>query len=242
MAWCRQATSHYLSQCWPRSMSPHGITRPQWVKSYWTAFCSCQLEMQFFLIYLWSLSDLSSKYPDMAGANFSSKKAWLPFNKKCNIILSYLNSDLKSIGEIDPRLESSQEEKHPAQQYWANLLWIICSYIFKYISYKNCVFGFDNLHTWQLHTTSNCSSHATVFLYRPSYMYGTSSSLPEIHFPKSFIKHQNRIEISFKYQFSNPFKGKNGKQNIADCTYTHTWIKQRPKAKPQIYIFIISWH
>ena len=31
MAWCRQATSHYLSQCWPRSMSPYGITRPQWV-------------------------------------------------------------------------------------------------------------------------------------------------------------------------------------------------------------------
>ena len=32
MAWCRQATSLYLSQCWPRSMSPNGITRPQWVK------------------------------------------------------------------------------------------------------------------------------------------------------------------------------------------------------------------
>ena len=32
MAWCRQATSHYLSQCWPRSMSPNGVTRLQWVK------------------------------------------------------------------------------------------------------------------------------------------------------------------------------------------------------------------
>ena len=32
MAWCRQATSHYLSQCWPRSISPYGATRPQWVK------------------------------------------------------------------------------------------------------------------------------------------------------------------------------------------------------------------
>ena len=29
MAWCRQATSHYLSQCWPRSMSPYGVTKPQ---------------------------------------------------------------------------------------------------------------------------------------------------------------------------------------------------------------------
>ena len=25
MAWCRQATSHYLSQCWPRSLSPYLI-------------------------------------------------------------------------------------------------------------------------------------------------------------------------------------------------------------------------
>ena len=37
MAWCRQATSHYLSQCWPRSMSPNGITRTQWVKLSCTA-------------------------------------------------------------------------------------------------------------------------------------------------------------------------------------------------------------
>ena len=31
MAWCRQATSHYLSQCWPRPISPYGFTWPQWV-------------------------------------------------------------------------------------------------------------------------------------------------------------------------------------------------------------------
>ena len=31
MAWCRQATSHYMSQCLPRSLAPHGVTRPQWV-------------------------------------------------------------------------------------------------------------------------------------------------------------------------------------------------------------------
>ena len=32
MAWCRQATSHYLNHCWPRSLPPNGVTRPQWVK------------------------------------------------------------------------------------------------------------------------------------------------------------------------------------------------------------------
>ena len=31
MAWCRQATSHYLSQCCPSSQSPHCVTRPQCV-------------------------------------------------------------------------------------------------------------------------------------------------------------------------------------------------------------------
>ena len=25
MAWCHQATSHYLSQCWPRSVLPYGL-------------------------------------------------------------------------------------------------------------------------------------------------------------------------------------------------------------------------
>ena len=33
MAWCHQATSYYLSQCWPRSLLPYGIIKPQWVKN-----------------------------------------------------------------------------------------------------------------------------------------------------------------------------------------------------------------
>ena len=33
MAWSRKATSHYLSQCWPRSLLPYGVTRPQWFDS-----------------------------------------------------------------------------------------------------------------------------------------------------------------------------------------------------------------
>ena len=36
MAWWCKATSHYLSQCWPKSKSPYGITRLIWVKHpYW---------------------------------------------------------------------------------------------------------------------------------------------------------------------------------------------------------------
>ena len=36
MAWCRQAPSHDLNQCWPRSMAGprlYDITRPQWVNT-----------------------------------------------------------------------------------------------------------------------------------------------------------------------------------------------------------------
>ena len=33
MAWCRQPTSYYLSQCDPRPMSPYGTTRPLWVNN-----------------------------------------------------------------------------------------------------------------------------------------------------------------------------------------------------------------
>ena len=34
MAWCRQAISRYPSQYWPSSVSPCGVTTPQWVDSY----------------------------------------------------------------------------------------------------------------------------------------------------------------------------------------------------------------
>ena len=35
IACCHYATSHYLSQCWPSSLSPYGITRPQWINECW---------------------------------------------------------------------------------------------------------------------------------------------------------------------------------------------------------------
>ena len=46
MAWCCQATSHYQSQCWSRSMSPYGFIRPQWVNVF-TIKWPEQLVIQF---------------------------------------------------------------------------------------------------------------------------------------------------------------------------------------------------
>ena len=56
-----QAPSHYLSQCWPRSLSPYGVTRPQWVKViYWD-----QRPMDSHLFCTMSLS------PPISDNNFS---------------------------------------------------------------------------------------------------------------------------------------------------------------------------
>ena len=38
MGWCHQAPSHYLTQCWPRSMSPDGITT---TTMRWAAYIRC---------------------------------------------------------------------------------------------------------------------------------------------------------------------------------------------------------
>ena len=42
------ATSHYLSQCWPISMSPYGVTTPKWVNH-----CCVELILQNIRIYLY---------------------------------------------------------------------------------------------------------------------------------------------------------------------------------------------
>ena len=45
MAWCRQATSQYLCQCWPTSLSPYGVTRPQWVNPFLQNFSTYTLQI-----------------------------------------------------------------------------------------------------------------------------------------------------------------------------------------------------
>ena len=53
MAWCRQATSHYLSQCWPRSVSPYGVTWPQWVTYWGRSKMTTILQVTFWNTFRW---------------------------------------------------------------------------------------------------------------------------------------------------------------------------------------------
>ena len=55
MVWCRQATSHYLCQCWPRYMSTYGVTRPQWVNVWLHITTTNFLIYQCFEWMLWTL-------------------------------------------------------------------------------------------------------------------------------------------------------------------------------------------
>ena len=57
MAWCHQATSHYLNQCWPRSLSPYGFTRLQWVNP-----CCAELNLRHIELYLHLLNSSISQY------------------------------------------------------------------------------------------------------------------------------------------------------------------------------------
>ena len=48
-AWYRQATSHYLSECWPTSMSPSVVTWPQSLteETKWPLFCIRHFQKHF---------------------------------------------------------------------------------------------------------------------------------------------------------------------------------------------------
>ena len=52
MAWCHHTTSHYLSQCWPSSLSPYGVTRPQWVKGLNIMFSTVYTSVSILCIIL----------------------------------------------------------------------------------------------------------------------------------------------------------------------------------------------
>ena len=64
MAQWHKATSHYLSQCWPRSMSQHSVTRPQvWglekaadiSNIFRCILWNIQTKIIFWFNFLWSL-------------------------------------------------------------------------------------------------------------------------------------------------------------------------------------------
>ena len=101
IAWCRQATSHYLGQYRPRSLSPYGISRPQWVNmsvlvlsiSMFLSFAKARLFLP--LQCLWSVMIIWQQGPplltkpgiDMPGSCLLSSQKW-----QCFIFVISFNS------------------------------------------------------------------------------------------------------------------------------------------------------
>ena len=87
MTWCRQATSHYLSQCWPRSLLPYGVTRPQWVNtdlhkvSWLFTLCSKnQFQMGFH-------PTLRKQIPQFDPLKMAPKSGICPQRSPCHLIV-----------------------------------------------------------------------------------------------------------------------------------------------------------
>ena len=79
MAWWYQASGHYLSQCWPRSVSLYAFTRAQWVN--W----SLDMSKIMSTIYCEAVLKTNTDSPGNCGIvvwweqNFSAKKKIVPF-------------------------------------------------------------------------------------------------------------------------------------------------------------------
>ena len=92
MAWCRQATSHYLGQCWPRFLSPYGVTRPQWVNetvrnSCVHILCACTCTVDVALCMFWLAKQLSTQYWSHELQLPTGNKTYWVINTSCNLFI-----------------------------------------------------------------------------------------------------------------------------------------------------------
>ena len=113
MAWCRQATSHYLSQRWPRCLSPYGVTRPQWVNSSLSE--PCELRSHHFFSHLpWT------RWPPCWKTTFSNPFSWMKMLALRFTEIWYLGYNwLANIG-------SGSAPSHYLKQCWPSLPTHIC--------------------------------------------------------------------------------------------------------------------
>ena len=85
MAWCRQATIHYLNQCWRRSLPPYGIYRPQWVNC--TSLNILQSDFNqmpnIFLGKMYLNMWFAKAQPSDSGLNMLTQDTYILSQKKC---------------------------------------------------------------------------------------------------------------------------------------------------------------
>ena len=80
--------SHYLSQCWPRSMLPYGVNRSQWVNDFLTHF-----KDNFLDHFLWNFFEVNAIRPHWWLVNIGSGK-WLGAMRQQSITWTSVDQDL----------------------------------------------------------------------------------------------------------------------------------------------------
>ena len=117
MAWCRQAASHYLGQCWPRSVSPYGVTRPQWVKVFiciLRGFSWLPCTKDRFWSYIQGWTDIteqtrnSSTFPCKKNDHFSLQ-FWLIYWRFILNLNGFLPNNRQVVVKFIPILETFRE-------------------------------------------------------------------------------------------------------------------------------------
>ena len=117
MAWCHQATNHYLIQYWPNSTSPYDVTRPRWARQKrglsWQRVNNCKWLSNS---YIQNRRLGTNKYwyksinKHTTNENISRAMDWLFFEVKNVVILFNINANLcKQRG----RLGVAQGHRYP---------------------------------------------------------------------------------------------------------------------------------
>ena len=103
MAWCHQATSHYLNQCWPRSMSPYGVTRPQWVNEISMSLIVIYCTLGIILFSVWKHGSRGSAYPCSGQENThwgAVPGLWGKYRQTSNISHTWVGNEIADHSDV----------------------------------------------------------------------------------------------------------------------------------------------
>ena len=80
MAWCRQATSHYLNQRWPRFILPYGIGGTSWGMLM-------KLFLQIYECLIWPILYWLSYWRSKCEISFWVMEIWIKFAVKFTVVI-----------------------------------------------------------------------------------------------------------------------------------------------------------
>ena len=122
MAWCHQATNHFLNLCWPRSVFLYGVTGPQLFDLDKTVFdfvlCDCNPDAIIILAKSHGIPGRTWKiFFFLTNSCLIFKSPENPLPKLENIVISLW---YESFVPCRPQYRSTADpERHPGEGWWA---------------------------------------------------------------------------------------------------------------------------